>query len=78
MSLQVIPQISSLTWVTTVIPLALVITLTAIKDIADDYVSMVTLRLRIFPTVRVGCQFLQRQTPTIDNASRPVRLVCEG
>ncbi|XP_010781900.1 probable phospholipid-transporting ATPase IM, partial [Notothenia coriiceps] len=34
--LQVIPQISSLSWFTTVVPLVLVLTVTAAKDATDD------------------------------------------
>lgn len=36
---QVIPQISSLSWFTTVVPLILVLTVTAAKDASDDIVS---------------------------------------
>ncbi|XP_048187660.1 probable phospholipid-transporting ATPase IM [Perognathus longimembris pacificus] len=35
--LQLIPEISSLTWFTTIVPLILVITMTAVKDAMDDY-----------------------------------------
>ncbi|KAF5925435.1 hypothetical protein HPG69_001881 [Diceros bicornis minor] len=35
--LQLIPEISSLTWFTTFVPLVLVITMTAVKDATDDY-----------------------------------------
>ncbi|XP_062898968.1 phospholipid-transporting ATPase ID-like [Mobula hypostoma] len=35
--LQVIPQVSSLSWHTTVVPLVLVLTITAVKDAIDDY-----------------------------------------
>ncbi|KAL2088905.1 hypothetical protein ACEWY4_015804 [Coilia grayii] len=35
--LQLIPQISSLSWFTTIVPLALVLTVTAVKDAMDDY-----------------------------------------
>uniref|UniRef100_A0A8D3EET1 Phospholipid-transporting ATPase n=1 Tax=Scophthalmus maximus TaxID=52904 RepID=A0A8D3EET1_SCOMX len=35
--LQLIPQISSLSWFTTIVPLALVLTITAVKDATDDY-----------------------------------------
>ena len=34
-----IPQISSLSWFTTIVPLVLVLTITAVKDATDDYVS---------------------------------------
>uniref|UniRef100_A0A8B9VQZ7 Phospholipid-transporting ATPase n=1 Tax=Anas zonorhyncha TaxID=75864 RepID=A0A8B9VQZ7_9AVES len=37
--LQLIPQISSLSWFTTIVPLVLVLTITAVKDATDDYVS---------------------------------------
>jgi hypothetical protein len=36
---QLIPWIASLTWVTTVIPLAIVLAVTALKDLIDDVVS---------------------------------------
>ncbi|NWW32479.1 AT8B2 ATPase, partial [Panurus biarmicus] len=35
--LQLIPQISSLSWFTTIVPLVLVLAITAIKDATDDY-----------------------------------------
>ncbi|XP_018620654.1 probable phospholipid-transporting ATPase IM isoform X1 [Scleropages formosus] len=35
--LQLIPQVSSLSWFTTIVPLALVLTITAVKDATDDY-----------------------------------------
>ncbi|KAL0968678.1 hypothetical protein UPYG_G00270100 [Umbra pygmaea] len=35
--LQVIPEISSLPWVTTTVPLVLVLVITAVKDATDDY-----------------------------------------
>lgn len=38
-ALQVIPQISSLSWFTTVVPLVLVLSVTAAKDATDDIVS---------------------------------------
>lgn len=34
---QLIPEISSLTWFTTIVPLVLVVTMTAVKDATDDY-----------------------------------------
>ncbi|KYO21165.1 hypothetical protein Y1Q_0001450 [Alligator mississippiensis] len=34
--LQLIPEISSLSWFTTIVPLALVLTITAVKDATDD------------------------------------------
>uniref|UniRef100_A0A3Q2TU48 Phospholipid-transporting ATPase n=1 Tax=Fundulus heteroclitus TaxID=8078 RepID=A0A3Q2TU48_FUNHE len=37
--LQIIPEISSLSWFTTVVPLVLVLTVTAAKDATDDIVS---------------------------------------
>lgn len=40
MSAQLIPQISSLPWFTTIVPLALVLSITAVKDATDDYVSL--------------------------------------
>ncbi|XP_040277126.1 phospholipid-transporting ATPase ID-like [Bufo bufo] len=35
--LQLIPQVSSLSWFTTVVPLVLVLTVSAVKDATDDY-----------------------------------------
>ncbi|XP_069766869.1 phospholipid-transporting ATPase ID isoform X2 [Narcine bancroftii] len=35
--LQLIPHISSLSWFTTIVPLVLVLTITAVKDATDDY-----------------------------------------
>ncbi|XP_061633577.1 phospholipid-transporting ATPase ID isoform X2 [Phyllopteryx taeniolatus] len=35
--LQLIPQISSLSWFTTIVPLALVLSITAVKDATDDF-----------------------------------------
>uniref|UniRef100_A0A674EII9 Phospholipid-transporting ATPase n=1 Tax=Salmo trutta TaxID=8032 RepID=A0A674EII9_SALTR len=40
--LQLIPQISSLSWFTTIVPLVLVLSITAVKDATDDYVSRVS------------------------------------
>jgi len=39
LSSQLIPQISSLTFVTTFIPLLLVLSISALKDFVDDFVS---------------------------------------
>lgn len=36
---QLIPQVSSLSWFTTIVPLVLVLAVTAVKDATDDYVS---------------------------------------
>uniref|UniRef100_A0A8C4I054 Phospholipid-transporting ATPase n=1 Tax=Dicentrarchus labrax TaxID=13489 RepID=A0A8C4I054_DICLA len=47
--LQVIPQISSLSWFTTVVPLVLVLSVTAAKDATDDIVSTFVL----FPVLRL-------------------------
>uniref|UniRef100_A0A8C4F9M3 Phospholipid-transporting ATPase n=1 Tax=Dicentrarchus labrax TaxID=13489 RepID=A0A8C4F9M3_DICLA len=55
--LQLIPQISSLSWFTTIVPLALVLSITAVKDATDDYVSMFFLFLLVnekWMNVRVG------------------------
>ncbi|MEE6503141.1 hypothetical protein FKM82_004753 [Ascaphus truei] len=35
--LQLIPEISSLSWFTTIVPLVLVLTITAVKDATDDF-----------------------------------------
>uniref|UniRef100_A0A7N8X363 Phospholipid-transporting ATPase n=1 Tax=Mastacembelus armatus TaxID=205130 RepID=A0A7N8X363_9TELE len=52
--LQLIPQISSLSWFTTIVPLALVLSITAVKDATDDYVSTVLLQNEKWMNVRVG------------------------
>uniref|UniRef100_A0A3Q3M8J2 Phospholipid-transporting ATPase n=1 Tax=Labrus bergylta TaxID=56723 RepID=A0A3Q3M8J2_9LABR len=49
--LQVIPQISSLSWFTTVVPLVLVLTVTAAKDATDD-ISKHQLS-NLFPVIRL-------------------------
>lgn len=57
LSFQLIPQISSLSWFTTIVPLVLVLTITAVKDATDDYVSCHPHRSRLqgeFP----GCSEL--------------------
>ncbi|KAG6939693.1 putative ATPase phospholipid transporting 8B4 (putative), partial [Chelydra serpentina] len=38
--LQLIPEISSLSWFTTIVPLMVVFTITAVKDATDDCVSI--------------------------------------
>uniref|UniRef100_A0A674EXC2 Phospholipid-transporting ATPase n=1 Tax=Salmo trutta TaxID=8032 RepID=A0A674EXC2_SALTR len=38
--LQLIPEISSLSWVTTTVPLVMVLVITAVKDATDDYVRL--------------------------------------
>uniref|UniRef100_A0A8C4I161 Phospholipid-transporting ATPase n=1 Tax=Dicentrarchus labrax TaxID=13489 RepID=A0A8C4I161_DICLA len=48
--LQVIPQISSLSWFTTVVPLVLVLSVTAAKDATDDIVSTF---VHLFPVLRL-------------------------
>lgn len=40
LSLQLIPEISSLSWFTTVVPLVLVLTVSAVKDAMDDVVRV--------------------------------------
>uniref|UniRef100_A0A8C9SJS6 Phospholipid-transporting ATPase n=1 Tax=Scleropages formosus TaxID=113540 RepID=A0A8C9SJS6_SCLFO len=55
--LQLIPQISSLSWFTTIVPLVLVLTITAVKDATDDYVGNVLcsrLQNEKWMNVRVG------------------------
>uniref|UniRef100_A0A8D0AJS0 Phospholipid-transporting ATPase n=1 Tax=Sander lucioperca TaxID=283035 RepID=A0A8D0AJS0_SANLU len=43
MALQVIPQISSLSWFTTAVPLILVLSITAVKDASDDIADLMLL-----------------------------------
>ncbi|KAJ8271679.1 hypothetical protein COCON_G00105380 [Conger conger] len=38
--LQLIPTVSSLSWFTTIVPLAMVLTVTAVKDAMDDYLML--------------------------------------
>ena len=54
-SFQVIPVISSLTPVTTAVPLIGVLSLTAIKDAYDDIVSPITFQLNNYWLQRVSC-----------------------
>ncbi|KAB0358935.1 hypothetical protein FD754_003091, partial [Muntiacus muntjak] len=42
--LQLIPQISSLAWYTTVVPLMVVLSITAVKDAIDDVVNGLNFR----------------------------------
>ena len=42
---QLIPEISSLSWFTTIVPLVMVLVITAVKDATDDYVSYFILTL---------------------------------
>uniref|UniRef100_A0A4W3JYS1 Phospholipid-transporting ATPase n=1 Tax=Callorhinchus milii TaxID=7868 RepID=A0A4W3JYS1_CALMI len=51
--LQLIPHISSLSWFTTIVPLVLVLTITAVKDATDDFVS-IELQNKKWMNVRVG------------------------
>uniref|UniRef100_A0A4W5MDV1 P-type ATPase N-terminal domain-containing protein n=1 Tax=Hucho hucho TaxID=62062 RepID=A0A4W5MDV1_9TELE len=48
--LQLIPQISSLSWFTTIVPLVLVLSITAVKDATDDYVSVCHTHTHTLPT----------------------------
>uniref|UniRef100_A0A8D0AL03 Phospholipid-transporting ATPase n=1 Tax=Sander lucioperca TaxID=283035 RepID=A0A8D0AL03_SANLU len=46
MALQVIPQISSLSWFTTAVPLILVLSITAVKDASDDiFITLTSIAL---------------------------------
>jgi len=57
MVVQSIPQISSLTWVTTLIPLVTVLLVTALKDIIDDVVSQIFLPPEVTIAIsHVSCQ----------------------
>uniref|UniRef100_A0A8C2XLI5 Phospholipid-transporting ATPase n=1 Tax=Cyclopterus lumpus TaxID=8103 RepID=A0A8C2XLI5_CYCLU len=77
--LQVIPQISSLSWFTTVVPLVLVLTVTAAKDATDDIVSK--LRGEKWMNVQVGdiIKLENNQFVTADlmllSSSEPLNLV---
>uniref|UniRef100_A0A667XYW8 Phospholipid-transporting ATPase n=1 Tax=Myripristis murdjan TaxID=586833 RepID=A0A667XYW8_9TELE len=77
--LQVIPQISSLSWFTTVVPLVLVLTVTAAKDATDDIVS--TLRSERWMDVQVGdiIKLENNQFVTADllllSSSEPLNLI---
>uniref|UniRef100_A0A6Q2ZAC5 Phospholipid-transporting ATPase n=1 Tax=Esox lucius TaxID=8010 RepID=A0A6Q2ZAC5_ESOLU len=52
--LQLIPAISSLSWFTTVVPLVLVLSVTAAKDATDDIVSINMLQSERWMNVQVG------------------------
>uniref|UniRef100_A0A8C4I017 Phospholipid-transporting ATPase n=1 Tax=Dicentrarchus labrax TaxID=13489 RepID=A0A8C4I017_DICLA len=80
--LQVIPQISSLSWFTTVVPLVLVLSVTAAKDATDDIVStFVQLRSEKWMDVQVGdiIKLENNQFVTADllllSSSEPLNLV---
>uniref|UniRef100_A0A3Q1J0W5 Phospholipid-transporting ATPase n=1 Tax=Anabas testudineus TaxID=64144 RepID=A0A3Q1J0W5_ANATE len=78
--LQVIPQISSLSWFTTVVPLVLVLSVTAAKDATDDIVSTL-LRSEKWMNVQVGdiIKLENNQFVTADimllSSSEPLNLV---
>uniref|UniRef100_A0A8B9B9X9 Phospholipid-transporting ATPase n=1 Tax=Anser brachyrhynchus TaxID=132585 RepID=A0A8B9B9X9_9AVES len=52
--LQLIPQISSLAWFTTVVPLVLVLAVSGVKDAIDDFVRSVLLKDEKWMNVQVG------------------------
>uniref|UniRef100_A0A673I3V9 Phospholipid-transporting ATPase n=1 Tax=Sinocyclocheilus rhinocerous TaxID=307959 RepID=A0A673I3V9_9TELE len=56
--LQLIPEISSLSWFTTIVPLVLVLAITAVKDATDDYVRIYSCPVDLYNekwmNVRVG------------------------
>uniref|UniRef100_A0A671NFD8 Phospholipid-transporting ATPase n=1 Tax=Sinocyclocheilus anshuiensis TaxID=1608454 RepID=A0A671NFD8_9TELE len=52
--LQLIPEISSLSWFTTIVPLVLVLAITAVKDATDDYVRIYSSPNEKWMNVRVG------------------------
>uniref|UniRef100_A0AAQ4QQT6 Phospholipid-transporting ATPase n=1 Tax=Gasterosteus aculeatus aculeatus TaxID=481459 RepID=A0AAQ4QQT6_GASAC len=53
MLLQLIPQISSLSWFTTAVPLILVLSITAVKDASDDIVRRKSIYWDFFETRRL-------------------------
>uniref|UniRef100_A0A674D8U0 Phospholipid-transporting ATPase n=1 Tax=Salmo trutta TaxID=8032 RepID=A0A674D8U0_SALTR len=55
--LQVIPAISSLSWFTTVVPLVLVLSVTAAKDATDDIVRLVSKRIHLLYSAHVRNTF---------------------
>uniref|UniRef100_A0AAY4CX71 Phospholipid-transporting ATPase n=1 Tax=Denticeps clupeoides TaxID=299321 RepID=A0AAY4CX71_9TELE len=73
--LQLIPEISSLSWFTTIVPLVLVLAITAIKDATDDFVSSVT---SFQPQPRL--EVILRNRNVIHYLYKPVRETsgCEG
>uniref|UniRef100_A0A8C1JU45 Phospholipid-transporting ATPase n=1 Tax=Cyprinus carpio TaxID=7962 RepID=A0A8C1JU45_CYPCA len=79
--LQVIPAISSLSWFTTVVPLVLVLTVTAAKDAIDDIVSTHILISEKWMNVQVGdiIKLENNQFVTADllllSSSEPLNLV---
>uniref|UniRef100_A0A8C4ZZR9 Phospholipid-transporting ATPase n=1 Tax=Gadus morhua TaxID=8049 RepID=A0A8C4ZZR9_GADMO len=84
--LQLIPEISSLSWFTTVVPLLLVLTMTAVKDASDDIVRdgryyLLPLRSEKWMNVQVGdvIKLENNQFVTADllllTSSEPLNLV---
>uniref|UniRef100_A0AAY4EPT9 Phospholipid-transporting ATPase n=1 Tax=Denticeps clupeoides TaxID=299321 RepID=A0AAY4EPT9_9TELE len=62
--LQIIPEITTLPWYTTLVPLVLVLGITAIKDLVDDLVSVTCLLLcnfEIYFTLFQECRWMQIQ-----------------
>uniref|UniRef100_A0A671MIV0 Phospholipid-transporting ATPase n=1 Tax=Sinocyclocheilus anshuiensis TaxID=1608454 RepID=A0A671MIV0_9TELE len=49
--LQLIPEISSLSWFTTIVPLVLVLAITAVKDATDDYVRIYSCPIHLAHTI---------------------------
>ena len=73
-SLQLIPQISSLSWFTTIVPLVLVLSITAVKDATDDYVSLSLTHTHTHYThtylhTHIYCTYRRAQTHTHTNHS---------
>lgn len=60
--LQMIPAISSLTPITTAIPLIGVLTLTAVKDAYDDFVSFFSYRQFALVTFATFCENVQERS----------------
>uniref|UniRef100_A0A4W5RQU1 Phospholipid-transporting ATPase n=1 Tax=Hucho hucho TaxID=62062 RepID=A0A4W5RQU1_9TELE len=81
--LQVIPAISSLSWFTTVVPLVLVLSVTAAKDATDDIVSMKRtlnmVKCLSKTTCRLGCLILMMtHSPLLPDKPCVSSLLSEG
>uniref|UniRef100_A0A8C3FXY5 Phospholipid-transporting ATPase n=1 Tax=Chrysemys picta bellii TaxID=8478 RepID=A0A8C3FXY5_CHRPI len=61
--LQLIPEISSLSWFTTIVPLMMVFTITAVKDATDDCVSICTVTFTKSSAIHADLLLLSSSEP---------------
>ncbi|RXN27673.1 putative phospholipid-transporting ATPase IM isoform X1 [Labeo rohita] len=61
--LQLIPEISSLSWFTTIVPLVLVLAITAVKDATDDYVRIYSCSVDLYDSEYSAIKVINKSTP---------------